>query len=63
MRHKLWCIVFATLDFLSEDFVTRTGLEMRKLSTKTHDRLSNGQRVTTSNVCEVHFFIAQLDFV
>jgi hypothetical protein len=53
----------ATLDFVSEDFVKRVGLLMRKSATKTHVRLANGQRVTSTIVCDISFAVAQHDFV
>jgi hypothetical protein len=43
----------ATLDFVYEDFVRRFALQTRKSVTKTHVRLANGQRVTSSTVCEL----------
>jgi hypothetical protein len=46
----------ATLDFVYEDFVRRFALQTRKSLTKTHVRLANGQRVTSSTVCDVTFF-------
>jgi hypothetical protein len=52
----------ATLDFVSEDFVRRFTLHTRKSLTKTHVRLANGQRVTSSTVCYVTFELAQLEF-
>jgi hypothetical protein len=46
----------ATLDFVSdEDFVRRFALQTRKSLIKTHVRLANGQRVTSSTVCDVTF--------
>jgi hypothetical protein len=49
MQH-LTCLVDRThaLDFVSGDFDTEMGLQMRKSTTKTHVRLANGQRDTTT---------------
>jgi hypothetical protein len=52
----------ATLDFVSEDFVRRFALRTRKSVTKTHVRLANGQRVTSSTVCDTTFELAQHEF-
>jgi hypothetical protein len=52
----------ATLDFVSEDFVRRFALQTRKSATKTHVRLANGQRVTSSTVCDVTFELAHNEF-
>jgi hypothetical protein len=52
----------ATLDFVSEDFVRRFALHTRKSVTKTHVRLANGQRVTSSTVCDVTFELARHEF-
>jgi hypothetical protein len=52
----------ATLDFVSEDFVRRFALQTRKSLTKTHVRLANGQRVTSSLVCDLTFELAQHEF-
>jgi hypothetical protein len=52
----------ATLDFVSEDFVRRFALHTRKSVTKTHVRLTNGQRVTSSTVCDVTFELARHEF-
>jgi hypothetical protein len=52
----------ATLDFVSEDFVRRFALQTRKSLTKTHVRLANGQRVTSSTVCDVTFELARHEF-
>jgi hypothetical protein len=52
----------ATLDFVSEDFVRRFPLQTRKTVTKTHVRLANGQRVTSSTVCNVTFELARHEF-
>jgi hypothetical protein len=45
----------ATLDFVYEDVVRRFALQTRKSLTKTHVRLANGQRVTSSTVYDVTF--------
>jgi hypothetical protein len=42
----------ATLDFVSKDFVRRFALQTRKSVTMTHVRLANGQRVTSSTLCD-----------
>jgi 8-oxo-dGTP pyrophosphatase MutT (NUDIX family) len=52
----------ATLDFVSEDFVRRFALQTRKSLTKTHVRLANGQRVTSSTVCDITFELARHEF-
>jgi predicted aspartyl protease len=52
----------ATLNFVSEDFVRRFALQTRKFVTKTHVRLANGQRVTSSTVCDITFELAQHEF-
>jgi hypothetical protein len=52
----------ATLDFLSEDFVRRFALHTRKPLTKTLVRLANGQRVTSSTVCNMTFELARHEF-
>jgi hypothetical protein len=52
----------ATLDFVSEDFVRRFALKTRKSLTKTPIRLANGQRVTSSTVCDVTFELARHEF-
>jgi predicted aspartyl protease len=52
----------ATLDFVSEDFVRRFALQTRKYVTKTHVRLANGQRETSSTVCDVTFEVARHEF-
>jgi hypothetical protein len=54
------CVV--TLDFVSGDFVRRFALQARKFVTKTHVRLANGQRVTSSTVCDVTFELARHEF-
>jgi hypothetical protein len=48
----------ATLDFVSEDFVRRFALHIRKSVTKTLVRLATGQRVTSTTVCDVTFELA-----
>jgi hypothetical protein len=52
----------ATLDFVSEDFVRRFALQTRKSVTKRRVRLANGQRVTSSTVCDVTFELARHEF-
>jgi hypothetical protein len=52
----------ATLDFVFEDFVRRFALQSRKSMTKTPVRLANGQRVTSSTVCDVTFELARHEF-
>jgi hypothetical protein len=52
----------ATLDFVYEDFVRRFALQTRKSMTKTPVRLANGQRVTSSTVCDVTFELARHAF-
>jgi hypothetical protein len=52
----------ATLDFVYDDFVRRFALQTRKSVTKTHVRLANGQRVTSSTVCDVTFELARHEF-
>jgi hypothetical protein len=52
----------ATLDFIFEDFVRRFALHTRKSVTKTHVRLANGQRVTSSTICDVTFEQARHEF-
>jgi hypothetical protein len=52
----------ATLDFVFEDFVRRFALQTRKSLTKTHVRLANGQRVTSSTFCDVTFEVARHEF-
>jgi hypothetical protein len=51
-----------TLDFVSEDFIRRFALQTRKYVTKTHVRLANGQRVTSSTICDVTFELARHEF-
>jgi hypothetical protein len=46
----------ATLDFVSKDFVRRFALTTRKSPTKTPVRLANGQRVTSSTICDIALF-------
>jgi hypothetical protein len=52
----------ATLDFAYEDFVRRFALQTRKSLTKTFVRLANGQRVTSSIICDVTFDLARHEF-
>jgi hypothetical protein len=52
----------ATLDFVTEDFVRRFALQTRRSLTKTPVRLANGQRVTSSTVCDVTFELARHEF-
>jgi hypothetical protein len=52
----------ATLDFVSEDFGRRFALQTRKSTTKTPVRLANGQRVTSSTVCDITFERARHEF-
>jgi hypothetical protein len=49
----------ATLDFVSKDFVRRLALQTGKSLNKTYVRLANGQRVTSSTVCDVTFGLAR----
>jgi hypothetical protein len=51
-----------TLDFVFEDFVRRFALHTRQSLTKTPFRLANGQRVTSSTVCDVTFELARHEF-
>jgi hypothetical protein len=61
-RHQISGLVdcAATVDFVSEDFVRRFALQ--KSVTKTHVRLANGHRVTSSTVCDVTFELARHEF-
>jgi hypothetical protein len=52
----------ATLDFVSKDFVRRVALHTRKSPTKTLVRLANGQRVTSSTVCDITIELARHEF-
>jgi predicted aspartyl protease len=52
----------ATLDFVSEDIVRHFALQTRKSPTKIPIRLANGQRVTSSVVCDIPFEIARHEF-
>jgi hypothetical protein len=52
----------ATLDFVFEDFVRSFALQTRKSLTKTPFRLANGQRETSSTVCDVTFELARHGF-
>jgi hypothetical protein len=58
-EHKISNLVDcdAALDFVSEEFVRRFALQTRKSLTKA-PRLANGQRVTSSRVCDVTFELA-----
>jgi hypothetical protein len=62
--HQIFGLVdcAATLDFVSEDSVRRFALHTRKSLTKTLVRLANGQRVTSSTVCDVTFELARPEF-
>jgi hypothetical protein len=64
MTHQISGLVdcAATLDFVSEDFVRRLALQTRKSETKTPVRLANGQRVTSTTVCDVTFELARHEF-
>jgi hypothetical protein len=50
------------LDFVSKDLVIRFYLSTRKSHTKTLVRLANGQRVTSSTVCDTIFEVARHEF-
>jgi hypothetical protein len=50
-----------TLDLVSEDFVQRISLQTHK-SKVTPFRLANGQRVTSSTLCEITFELARHEF-
>jgi hypothetical protein len=52
----------ATLDFVFEDFVRCLALQTRKSLTKTPLRLANGQRVTSSTLCDITFELARHEF-
>jgi hypothetical protein len=52
----------ATLDFVSEDFARRFSLSTRRSQTKTLVRIANGQRVTSSTVCDIAFELARHEF-
>jgi hypothetical protein len=52
----------ATLDFVPADFVIRFPLQTHKSLTKTLVRLANGQRVTSSRVCDVTSELARHEF-
>jgi hypothetical protein len=52
----------ATLDLVFEDFVRRFALPTRNSLTKTHVRLANGQRVTSSTFRDVTFELARFEF-
>jgi hypothetical protein len=51
----------ATHDFVSEDFARRFSLQTRKSKTGTPVQLANGQRVTSSTVCEIPFELARYE--
>jgi hypothetical protein len=44
------------------EFVRRFALQTRKSQTKTHVRLANGQRVTSSTLCDITFELARHEF-
>jgi hypothetical protein len=52
----------ATFDFVLEDFVRRIALHTRNSPSKTPVRLANGQRVTSSTVCDITFELARHEF-
>jgi hypothetical protein len=52
----------ATLDFVSEDLVRCFALQTRKSLIKTQVRLANGQRVTSSTVCDLTFELTRHEF-
>jgi hypothetical protein len=52
----------STLDLVFEAFVRRLALQTRKSQTKTPVRLANGQRVTSSTVCDITFELAQHEY-
>jgi hypothetical protein len=52
----------ATLDFVSQDFVRRFALQTLKFASKTPVRLANGQRVSSTTVCDVTFELARHEF-
>jgi hypothetical protein len=62
--HQITALVdcAATLDFVYDDFVRRFVLHTRKCLTKTPVRLANGQRVTSSTVCDITFELARHEF-
>jgi hypothetical protein len=62
--HQIYGLVNCApaLDFVFEDFVRRFALHTRKSVTKTHVRLANGQRVTSSTICDVTFELARHEF-
>jgi hypothetical protein len=55
-------ICAATLDFVSKDFVRRFALQTRKSQTRTQVLLANGQRMTSSIVCDITFELARHEF-
>jgi hypothetical protein len=48
----------ATLDLLLENFVRHFSLPTQKSKVKTPARLANGQRVTSSTLCDISFELA-----
>jgi methyl coenzyme M reductase subunit C len=46
-------------DFVFEDFERCFALQTLRSLTKTHVRLVNGQRVTSSTVCDITFELAR----
>jgi hypothetical protein len=52
----------ATFDFVSKDLIIYFALQTRKSSTKTLARLANGERATSSTVCDVTFELARHEF-
>jgi hypothetical protein len=52
----------STLDFVSKDFEIRFSLPTQKSKAKTSVILANGQRVTSSKVCEITFELARHEF-
>jgi hypothetical protein len=63
-KQLVTCLVdcVATLDFVFEDFVRGLALQARKFPTKSNVRLANGQRVTSSTVCDSAFELAGHEF-
>jgi hypothetical protein len=62
--HQVFGLVdyVATLNFASKDFVRRFLLKRHKSKVKTRVRRANGQRVTSSTVCEIVFELARHEF-
>jgi hypothetical protein len=54
--------IVAALDFVSKDFARRFSLPSLKSKVKTPARLTNGQRVTPSKVCETTFELDRHEF-